>query len=210
MSETAVSYAFEQLEPSDPLPRDARERVLAQATVEAEQIRERAREEGLAEGRAAGRQEGLSETATAAQAFAEAVRSLQEIRVEVAEAVERDAVELALALAEKVLAGALQARPELVSEVVQGALRRINDRRRITLLVNPGDLELVRAAIGEVRERAGGIELCEVIADPRVALGGAIVRTAEGEVDAGVQTQLERAREVACAELRAAASGEDA
>ena len=32
--------------------------------------------------------------------------------------------------------------------------------------------------------------------DERVAVGSAIVRTAEGEVDASVQTQLERAREV--------------
>ena len=112
------------------------------------------------------------------------------------EAVEADAIELALALAGKILAGALQARPELVVEVVQGALRRISDRRRITVLVNPADLEAVQAAIGELHAQGSGVELCEVQSDERVGVGGAIVRTAEGEVDASVQTQLERAREV--------------
>ncbi len=51
------------------------------------------------------------------------------------------------------------------------------------------------------RRRAGGIELCEIQADRRVGRGGAIVRTLESEVDATVQTQLERAREVIRAEL---------
>ena len=44
-----------------------------------------------------------------------------------------------------------------------------------------------------------GIEPCDLQSDERVRVGGAIVRTAEGEVDASVQTQLERAREVVVA-----------
>ena len=101
------------------------------------------------------------------------------------------------ALAGKILAGAFQARPELVVEIVQGALRRISDRRQITVLVNPADLEVVRAAIGELTAQGSGVELCDLQSDARVGPGSAIVRTSEGEVDASVQTQLERAREVA-------------
>jgi flagellar assembly protein FliH len=213
LSEPAVSYAFEQLEPSDPPPRDAPARMIAEATAEAARIREQARAEGHDDGRRAGHADGLAETAAAAAALGEALAGLQALRGEVAEAVERDAIDLALALAEKILVGAIQARPELVVEVVQGALRRVSDRRRITVLVNPGDLEMVRAAIGgrssEIAQQtqANDIELCDLQGDQRVGRGGAIVRTAEGEVDAGVHTQLERAREVVMAEL---ASGERA
>jgi flagellar assembly protein FliH len=134
-------------------------------------------------------------------------QELATLRVSVAEAVERDAIELALALAGKILAGTQQAKPELVVEVVQGALRRISDRRRITVCVNPADLETVRSAIGgrssEIGQQpqANPIELCDLQADQRVELGSAIVRTAEGEVDASVQTQLERAREVVFSDL---------
>ncbi len=103
------------------------------------------------------------------------------------QSVETDAIELALALAGKILAGALQARPELVVEVVQGALRRISDRRTITVLVNPADLEAVRGAIGGLTAQGSGVEVCDVQADERVSAGSAIVRTAEGEVDASVQ-----------------------
>jgi len=208
LSEGAVNYAFEQLEPSDPPPRDALARMLARARAEAEQVREQARAEGFEEGRRAGHQQGAGEIASAAAAFAQAAGAVQALSGQTVLAVEADAAELALALAGKILAGALQARPELVVEVVQGALRRIADRRRISVLVNPADLELVRAAIGEITSQGSGVELCEVISEERVGAGSAIVRTAEGEVDASVQTQLERARELVAATLASSPQGE--
>ncbi len=202
MSEPAVSYAFEQLEPSDPPPRDGPARLLAQAGAEAERIRELAREEGYADGRAAGHEDGLTEISTAVSGLGEALQGVESLRTEVADAVEHDAIDLALALAAKILAGALQARPELVVEVVQGALRRVSERRRITVLLNPADLETVRAAIGDLQTQVNGIELCDLQPEERVGAGGAIVRTPEGEVDASLQTQLERAREVIGASLQ--------
>jgi flagellar assembly protein FliH len=198
LSETAVSYDFEQLEPSAPPPRDEHERLLAAAGSEAQQIREQARAEGYAQGV----EEGSERIAASLAALGEGLQALDALRVEVAQAVERDAVELALSLAGKILAGALQARPELVVEAVQGALRRASDRRQITVLLNPGDLEIVTGAIGELKAQAGGIELHDLVGDQRIQPGGVMVRTAEGEIDAGVATQLERAREVVMSELQ--------
>lgn len=202
MSDAVVSYDFEQLEPSEAPPRDAPARLIAQAHADAERIRELARAEGYEQGRLTGLEQGSAEIAGASSALSEAVRSVEALRVEVVEAVETDALELALMLAGKILAGAFQARPELVVEIVQGALRRLSDRRRITILVNPADLEVVKAAIGELTAQGSGVESCDLQSDERVALGSAIVRTAEGEVDASVHTQLERAREVITATLQ--------
>ncbi len=193
-------YPFEQLEPSPPLPRDAPERIIALATAEGERIRAEARLAGHAEGRAQGHHDGLAETTAAAQAMGEALLELQQLRDETAEAVERDAVELALALAAKIIAGALEAEPERVVDVVRGALRRIADRRQVVVLVDPDDLDVVSAAVNDLRAQVGGIETCDVQADRRVGRGGAVVRTVEGEIDATVKTQLERARELMLAE----------
>jgi flagellar biosynthesis/type III secretory pathway protein FliH len=195
------TFAFEQLEPSAPLPRNAHERILAQAHAEAQRIREQAHTEGYEQGRSEGHEHGLTEISSATAALGQTLQGVTELRQTLTQQIERDAVELALALAGKVLAGALEVQSELVVDVVRGALRRIVDRRRITVLVDPLDLEIVSAAIGELQAQAGGIELCEVQADRRVGRGGAIVRTAEGEVDASIAVQLERAREVVLTEL---------
>lgn len=195
MSE-AAAYAFEPLEPSDPPARDAAARLLALATAEAVQIREQARAEGYEEGRSAGHAEGAAEISNAASALVEAMEGIESLRSHTIEAVESDAIELALELAEKILGGMLGARPDAAVEVVRGALRRVGDRRSVALLVNPADLHTVKEALEELTSRGSGIEACDLQADERVKAGGAIVRTVEGEVDASVRTQLERAREV--------------
>jgi flagellar assembly protein FliH len=200
------NFPLEQLEPSAPPgwgDPNHPARILAEATAEAQRIHEQAHAEGYSQGHAQGHADGLTEAQAAAQALAEALTGLHSLRDEIARDVERDAVELALALAAKVLAGALEVQPERVVDTVRGALRRIADRRRITVLVDPADLQAVNAAAGELQAQAGGIELCEIQADRRVGRGGAIVRTVECEVDASVETQLERAREAVQAELAA-------
>jgi flagellar assembly protein FliH len=203
LPDTAVSYAFEQLEPSQTQPRDAPARALAQAQLEAEQIREHARAEGYADGHNAGHEQGAGEIALASQAFTDAVHGIESLRVELVQAIEHDAIQLGLQLAEKILGGARQLPSERILEAVQGALRRVTDRRKITVLVNPAELEAMSSAIGELAGPGSGVELCDIQPDERVEPGGAIVRTAEGEVDASVETQLERTREVVEASLAA-------
>jgi flagellar assembly protein FliH len=191
----AEEYAFEPLEPA-PVSLRELESPLAAAQAEAAAIRSSARAEGHADGLSAGLEEGRAQVAAALAALESAHAELLALRDATAEAVERDAVELAVQLAEKIVAGALAVEPERVLDVVRGALRRLAERRRVTVLVHPDDLELVRSAAAGFAAELGGIEHCEVQAERRVRPGGAIVRTAEGEVDATLETKLARAREV--------------
>lgn len=154
----------------------------------------------LAAERAAAHAEGLAQAAAqlapAVEALRAAARALEEERARVAQAVEDQAVELGLRIAEQALAGALEVRPQLVVDVVRGGLRRLVDRERVTVLVHPDDLDLVREAAPALVAELGGIEHCEVQAERRMTRGGAVVRTTEGEVDATLVTKLSRVREV--------------
>jgi len=194
-------YAFEPLEAAPGVALRDLESPLAAAQAEAEAIRSAARAEGHADGLAAGLAEGRAQMAAALSALETAHAEVVALREATADAVERDAVELAVQLAEKIVAGTLDAQPERVLDVVRGALRRLTERRRVTILVHPDDLELVRAAAAAFASELGGIEHCEVQAERRLVRGGAIVRTDEGQVDASIETQLARARELVEAEL---------
>jgi flagellar biosynthesis/type III secretory pathway protein FliH len=198
----AVEFDFEALEPPAPpvAAEDAADKVmetLAQAREDAEQLREAARAEGFAAGHA----EAMASLQPALEALGAAVQGMHDAQLEAGERLERQAVELGFALAEKVLAGALAVEPERVIESVRGALRGLLERERVTVLVNPDDLELVTGAMDELRGSLGGIEHCVVEAERRVRRGGCVVRTPEGDVDAGVDTKLARAREVIEQEL---------
>ncbi len=210
------AFSFEQLErpPAPPRPvrraavsvdaaRNEAEALVAQAQAEAEGIRRQAAEHG----HAAGFQEGMAGAQAVLAPAAEALRSAAEridmLRHDVSAAVERQAVELAFAVVEKVLAGALDVQPERVVDVVTGALRGMVERDRIVVQVSPEDLDMVREATERIAASLGGLDRLDIQPERRVERGGAVVLTAQGEVDGRLETKLERAREVVEAELRA-------
>ena len=203
----AAEFVLDQLEPEADVP-DVEDllAVVAAARAEADAIREQARAEGLAVGRAEGaaaaRAEAHAQLDPALRALAAAADGLAGERAALAERVERQAVDLAFELSEKVVAGAIEARPERVLDVVRGALRCLVERERLQVLVNPEDLEIVREAIGGLTGELGGVEHVEVQEERRIGRGGAIVRTPATQVDASIRTKLDRAREVVAAELQ--------
>jgi flagellar assembly protein FliH len=203
------AFSFDQL-PPEPAgarpaggvdPRAMADDFMAAARAEADDIRHAARQDGYQEGYQAGMAAAREELAPAASALGETLAEAQRLRAEAADTVEARAVELALRLAEKVVAGTIEAQPERVVDVVRGALRCLVDRERVIVQVNSLDLELVREAAMPVASALGGIDNFEVQEDRRVERGGALVRSAAGEVDATIETKLERAREALEAEL---------
>lgn len=198
------SYSFEQLDTSADAERAPAD-VLAAAWAEAEQIRDAARKEGEAAGYAAGMERAQSEFRAVAdalvQGLGQAASDLAATREELVERLTREAADISLGVGRQIVAGAVDVKPELVVEVIRGAIRRLAERHRLTVLVHPDDLERVAASVDRLRAEMGGIEFMEVQADRRVEQGGAIVETEYGEIDATIATQIENARALVAAAL---------
>jgi flagellar assembly protein FliH len=193
------TYVLPELEPhgeivtvgSTPAERGAH--IVAEAQQRAVEIEAEARAAGEAAGYQAGLARAAEELAEPRAAFAAAIAGVSELRDEVAAATERHAVELALAIAERIVGAAIEVDPTVVCEVVQGALRRVVERDRLVVDVNPDDVEIVREWIGQSEVGSAAVE---IRAERRVGRGGAVVRTVEGEIDARIPEQLDRARGV--------------
>jgi flagellar assembly protein FliH len=206
----AAAFDFEQLAPPParervPSMAEAKSRaqsIIAAAEADAERIRSVAQQQGHADGFAAGRAEARADLQPVFQSLSQAVEELRELQATAADAVEHQAAGLAVEIAEKVVGAAIAVEPERVLDVVRGALRAIVERERVVVMVNPADLELVREGMGEIAGALGGIEHVDVQEERRVARGGAVVRTTVGEIDARIDTKLERAREAVEAELQ--------
>lgn len=163
---------------------------------------EQARAEGFAAGHADGIAQGRAELDAAVRALQQAAGELVARRDALCEVVEPAAISLALASAEQVVGAALEVRPELVLEATRGALRRLAERDRVTILVNPDDLDRVRAHAPDLVEELGGIGALEIQSERRIAPGGVIVQTPEGDVDARLDTRLARLGDVVRDALR--------
>jgi flagellar assembly protein FliH len=194
------TYSFPQLDGAPVAGRTPAE-ALAAAHAEAEQIREQARVEGEAAGHADGLARAQEQVRDALIAAAGAERAIAQTREELVEKLSRQAGELALQIAQRIVVSAFESQPERVVDVARAALRRLADRHHVTVLVNPDDLELIEQATAGIKAELGGIEHLDVQADRRVQRGGVIAQTAYGEIDASVSAQFESARTLVMAAL---------
>ena len=177
--------------------------LVAGAEAEADRIRSEAFAAGHAEGFTAAREEARAALAPTAASLAEALAGIRSLEESATDRVEAQAVELSVQIAERVIAGTIAIEPSRLLDVVRGARRTVVERERVTILVHPEDLDLMRESISAVTDSLGGIEQIEVQEERRVSRGGAIVRTSLGEVDARLETKLDRARAVVESELSA-------
>ena len=151
---------------------------------------------GYDDGYRAGIAEAHAQLAPASQALAAALAANEEAAEELADASERRAVELALMIADKILASSLELQPELIVDVVAGALRRVSTPQHVTLQLNPGDLDLVRGSIEQLADGPSVLERLEVVGERRIPRGGCVLQTTEGEIDGQISEQLARTGEV--------------
>ena len=200
-SEAARPVALGELEQLAPPPSQDPIRAAA-AIVEAAQresatLRQRAVTDGYAEGVRRGQEEAAATLAQSLDVLGAAIAEAVAVRDSIIDSAELRAAELAVAIAEKILVGALAVQPERVVAVVRGALRGLLEAERIIVCVNPDDLELVKEA-GELTDAK-----IEIHGEQRVPRGGALVRTSVGEIDARIEHKLDAVRALVEAELRA-------
>jgi flagellar assembly protein FliH len=166
--------------------------LIAVAREQAEAIAANAREQGFAAGYAEGTAQAER---AAADLLAHAERTAREVTEYRAQAIadsERELVELSLKIAEKVLQRTFETEPERVVDVLRGALRKTFTRDGLTVVCNPADLQRLQAAGPDLAGSLGGLKDLQFITDRRVAPGGVVVRTPAGDIDATIESQLDR------------------
>jgi len=155
-----------------------------------EELRRQGAEAGYREGLERGEREARAALAEEKALLAKETERLRALAGSLGEALGRaiggaeDAmVEIAFAAVCKVL-GEAAASEEGVRAMVQQAMREVRAKENMVLRVAPADYErLARLSNGE----SGRLEL---VADERVALGGCLIETAGGTLDARLEVQL--------------------
>ena len=182
--------------------------MMARAEVESAELRRRASEEGYAEGQKAGllAAQDLIES-RAAEVAAGQVRAQLQSALPPLDAVvsslenERDrwlgvwestAVRLSAAIAEKIVRNELQNRPELTREMVREVLRLASGSPKLQLHMHPADIEQLRSVGTDVLEILSRVSDGSLVPDEGVSRGGCMARTTHGEIDARIETQVQR------------------
>jgi flagellar assembly protein FliH len=150
---------------------------------------------GHESGYANGVQEVQASMAAMIATLGEIVEAARAERHTLLAAAEPELVRLAVGIAERVLHQQIALDNGVVVEMARAAIARIVDRERITVRVNPADIEQMRGHRDELLA-LGDVKNMRVIEDQRVDRGGVILETDAGSIDAKISTQLAEVRKI--------------
>lgn len=133
-----------------------------------------------------------SRLATLLDGLAVAAQRIEEVQAQTVRACETDVVRLALAVAAKVLAHAVDHDPEWMADVVARALNQIPDRRVIALRMHPSDAGLVRERHKELSLAAPNLGRLDIVDDAALEPGSVLLQSQGTTLDASLPGAWER------------------
>ncbi len=169
--------------------------LLDDATRRAQTIADEARRDGHASGYTSGLNEAQAAMAGMIATLGEILAAARDERHVLLTSAEPELVRLAVGIAERVLHQQIALDHGVVVEMARAAIARIVDRERITMRVNPADIEQMRGHRDELLA-LGDVKTMRVIEDQRVDRGGVILETDAGSIDAKISTQLTEVRKI--------------
>jgi type III secretion protein L len=145
-----------------------------QVETEAEELREKAYEDGKGK---------------ALLEMTQMLIDTREIRDKTLSETEQDLLVLAVKLAEKIIGREIKNDKATVVDIVSNALRNAKRQDKLTIRVSQTDYATVQEKFIELSQ-SSRTSYVDIVPDPRVTLGGCIIESEVGTIDARLETQL--------------------
>jgi flagellar biosynthesis/type III secretory pathway protein FliH len=122
-----------------------------------------------------------------------AIEELGRIQKQIRQDGEKEIVDLALVVAERVVRQELQGNREAIAGVVREALNKVEHQQSIVIRMNPADIQFLdpsQLPFAENGDQSNSHRI-RVEADESISRGGCFIETESGDVDARIETQIE-------------------
>ena len=116
---------------------------------------------------------------------------LEEAQKQIYQMAEREAVELSIAIAKKIVGKELTVNKTLIINTIREALKKVDGHGKIKVKVNPQELGCVVEAKETIKYGFKSMDKIQFESDENVTLGGCVIQTNIGEIDARIEKQLE-------------------
>ena len=158
--------------------------LISRAQEEAGTIKESAAKDGY--------KAGLDQAKEDIQHVKYAIEEFLKAKQEVFEYIAPDILEISVDIARKIVKKEIEQNPEILLETIMDVLKTISrDETRVSVKVNPAQLNTTKESIPEIIASTGIEAKINVYADATIEVGGCIVQTNNGIVDATINTQLD-------------------
>lgn len=114
---------------------------------------------------------------------------------DVLNSIEADAVNIVLDISKKVLDTEMKTNKEVILDIIRQAFEKCSGKENMTLKVSEGDYEFVSNNKDRILGMVEGIGELEIKKDTSLKLGGCVIETLYGTIDAGIQTRMKKIEE---------------
>ncbi len=148
-------------------------------------------EKGTKEGEVAGFEHASKKLEPLLDGLQQALMQLGNLRQNTYRIIEQEVVELALAIARKVICREIEVDKEVVVCIAREALSKVEDPGRITIKMNPSDYQFINGTKYQLSEMIGNIDNVTIEPGKNISSGGCVIETNLGEIDARIEQQLQ-------------------
>lgn len=167
---------------------------------------EKAERQAYLQGFAEGEQEGIAlekkQIDPVLDNFRQALLELEKIKKQIHLNAEKEVVELALAVAKKIVCHEISTNKDTVLHIVKQALNKVVDHDGIIIKLNPDDLQNIESEKNRLARVIQNIDDVTLEPDSRIRCGGCVIETRLGNIDARIEKQIEAVEEALKTELQ--------
>ncbi|MCP5492145.1 MAG: HrpE/YscL family type III secretion apparatus protein [Chlamydiales bacterium] len=150
------------------------EKKLETTKKQCQNLRKKAKEEG--------RNEGLIEFNHHLLEFENQIKTIRN-------ETQRQVLSIALKAAKKIVNKELEVNPNVIVDIVSGALRPVTQYRHIKIYIHKDDKERIEKEKDRVRQQLDHVETFSIIERDDIEKGGCIIETEAGIIDASLENQ---------------------
>ncbi len=166
------------------------EEIIGDAKQRADEIARKAYEQGFAQGETAGFEFGNKKAESVAKELLSVISDVRNLRQEVLAQAERQAVTLAMRLAEKIIAHEISLQEETILHVARAALQLAAGQDRLRIVLHPEDHQFWINSGDALPGALDGMSDVTLETDPNIRRGGCLIQTEFGEINAEVDRKI--------------------
>ena len=172
--------------------REKADRIIEEAKRKASLIESESYEKGFSQGEKDGFEMGTKKLEKSLDRIHGTLQDIDAYGQEFIKRYEKEILHLICAIAEKVVRGGVNVDNQIVREAILEAFSLAADRSEVTVRVNPEEVEYVKEIRPEFFDRISDLKSITIESDPSITRGGCFMETTFGNVDARLETQLEK------------------
>jgi len=166
------------------------EQILADAEAKRQHIEQQAYEEGFLQGQKDGQEVGRRGLEEIIQRFEKLLQALMEEKEALYHQRERDLVELARLIGQKIVIRELTTQPDIIRDLVDSGFHKLFEAEQLKLLIHPQDYEFLSH-----HSRDSWPPGLELVPDSAINPGGFRLETDRGDLDGTLETRWAQVNE---------------